>query len=521
MARKSSKSAPPDAGDFAGECQRLSALVSQSSEAMLLTDLNGVVLFANPAFLELSGRTTAEIIGQRLEKLHGQLEDPEWHSRLWKTMSEAGTWKGRITSRRADGRLYLEECVVSQIQDLQGTVTHHAVTKRNITHEHQLEDLFRRSQKLEAVGSLMGGIAHDFNNQIGTILGHSDLLLQQLGGFAEHAKRLEAIRTAAQKTAQITRQLLGFSQRQQSAIRVLDLNAHLQEMLDMLRRLVGENIEVDFQPGDGNLRVRMDPGCLDQVIVNLIVHARDMMREGGWLRIETAEVELAGGMDSRQAPLPAGSYVMLAFRDTGSGPPGPAAPAPEPEPYYAENDPGQHLGLGLAAVHGIIRQCGGQLVVRRLDGASSSLIYLPVAAATAPAAAPREVKAPPPPKAMQSILLVEDEQTLREMTQEMLSRQGYKVVCATDGEEALEICERKGARFDLLFTDMIMPRMNGIALAEKLKQAMPRLKFLLMSGYAQDAHFHQRLVSQGVNFIAKPFTLDHLTRRVREVLQGP
>ncbi len=483
------------------------AFVAQSSEAMLVTDAKGIVEFVNPAFVKISGHAMADAVGKHLKTLHGQVEDKEPHLQMWRALEKDGSWKGQITSKRADGRLYTEECVISPLHDGAGKIAHYIVTKRDMTHEHQLEQLFRHSQKMEAVGSLMGGIAHDFNNLVGAILGHSDLLLEQLSDAPALAKRVEAIRDAAQKTAQITRQLLAFSQRQQSEPRVMDLNVHLQEMMDMIQRLAGENIEVDVSIGDGDMQIKMDPGYLDQVIVNLVVNARDTMPDGGKLNLETASVELAGGMDPDQPELAPGVYVMLSVRDNGTGVP---------------ENVGQRMGLGLAAAHGIIRQCGGQLVLRRQEGAGSAcVVYMPCAAdAVAAAPAAREVKAPPK-AATQSILLVEDEKALREMTKEMLARAGYRVVCAADGEDALKFCEKEVAHFDLLFTDMVMPKMSGIALAERLKKSMPKMKLLVMSGYAQDAKFHQKLLSQGVNFIAKPYTMEHLTRRVREVLRMP
>jgi len=390
---------------------------------------------------------------------------------------------------------------------------------RDVSERQRLEAQLLQSQKMESVGRLAGGVAHDFNNLLGVITGYGDLLLHEIGPGHPSHRRVVEIRKAADRAASLTRQLLAFSRKQVLQLRVLDLNAVVAGIEPMLRRLIGEHIELITALDNGVGRVKADLGQMEQVIANLAVNARDAMPRGGKLLIETGNVELDAVYAATRADARPGPHVMLAVSDTGHGMDAEVL-GHMFEPFYTTKAPGLGTGLGLATVYGIVRQLGGQVMVySEVERGTSFKIYLPRLEAAADqlqvAAA-----AGPPPGGTETVLLVEDEPALRVLVEEILTKGGYHVLQNEKPEAALALAASHGGAIDLVLTDVIMPNMSGRQMADALRLGRPGIRVLFMSGYTDDAISHHGILEPGTHFLEKPFTADGLLRKIREVLEA-
>ncbi|HEX8850621.1 MAG TPA: ATP-binding protein [Gemmatimonadaceae bacterium] len=396
----------------------------------------------------------------------------------------------------------------------------------DITERRLLEDQLRQAQKMEAVGQLAGGIAHDFNNILTAITGFSELLLADTPPEDERRDSITEIRHGADRAAALTRQLLAFSRRQMLQPRLLDLNQTVRGVEAMLRRLIVEDITLILALDPRIGWVRADPGQLEQVLVNLVVNARDAMPRGGSLTIETSNVDLAVAERSaeRRVTIPPGSYVRIAVSDTGVG-------IDERtrtrifEPFFTTKEPGKGTGLGLSTVYGIVKQSGGYIwVYSEPDAGTTFKIYLPRVAAEAGERPERAIASgiddAGVAAASETILLVEDDEAVRGVSRRILMQQGYTVLEASNGVEALRLCEQTARPIDLIVSDMVMPEMNGPELARQVRERHPGTALLFMSGYTRDAALRQSFLEPGTAFIEKPFTPLALARRVREVLDS-
>jgi len=370
---------------------------------------------------------------------------------------------------------------------------------------------------MEAVGRLAGGIAHDFNNLLTAILGTTALVLEDLGLDARARLDIQEIEKAAKRAAGLTRQLLIFSRQQVLEPRALDLNALVGNLEKMLHRLIGEDIELVTKPAASLGAVRADPGQLEQAIVNLVVNARDAMPQGGRLTIETAEVELDRSYVTGHVPTRPGRYVLLAISDTGVGMDA-ATKARLFEPFFTTKEPGRGTGLGLATVYGIVKQSDGYIwAYSELGHGTTFKMYLPRVAELA--TAPESTRGTPTPaRGSETVLVVEDQEEVRNLTQRVLEARGYAVLAAANGAEALEIVDRHPTPIHLMITDVVMPGMNGREVAQLACAKRKDLKVLFVSGYTGEAVFQHRLLEPGVAFLQKPFTPDALARKTREVL---
>jgi PAS domain S-box-containing protein len=393
----------------------------------------------------------------------------------------------------------------------------------DITDRKQLADQLRQSQKLQAIGELAGGVAHDFNNLLMVVKGHAEMLLDRLPrGPADRQnpalQNVEQIQQAAERAAALTRQLLAFSRMQVLQPRVLDLNEVVAGMIQMVSRVIGANIELAFLPG-GNLgRVKADPSQIEQVALNLVVNARDAMPDGGRLTIETSNVQLERDYATQHAVVDPGPYVMLTVSDTGTGMDA-ATKARIFEPFFTTKAQGRGTGLGLATVYGVVKQSGGYVwVYSELGHGTTFKVYLPMVQAPAEKTAPEKIAQRHEP-GTETILLVEDEQSVRELVREYLSARGYQVLDAADGQQALEIAAAHTGKIQLLITDVVMPRLSGRELAARLAAARPDLKVLYISGYTDDSVFRHGVLQGGMDFLQKPFNLKALAAKIREVLE--
>src|SRR6266571_2591092 len=395
-------------------------------------------------------------------------------------------------------------------------------TQRDITDVKRLEDQLRQAQKMEAVGRLAGGVAHDFNNLLTAILGSVELLLRDLEPASPLRQDAGEIKKAGERAAGLTRQLLAYSRRQVLRPEVLDLNRVVADMDRMLRRLIGEDVDLVTRLAPHLDAVRADRGQIEQVLVNLVLNARDAMPQGGKLTIETANVELDPGYVETHEGARAGAYALLAVSDTGSGMDAETT-AHLFEPFFTTKEVGKGTGLGLATVYGIVKQSEGYITAYSEPGHGTTFkIYLPRAAA--PGAASPTPPAPPAPQGKataggsETILVVEDEEAVRSLSRRALEASGYTVLAAADGPDAVRRLERYGGPIHLVLTDVIMPGMNGRELAQRLVQRRPGLRVLYMSGYPGDAIVHRGALEPGTAFLQKPFMPEDLARKVREVL---
>jgi two-component system cell cycle sensor histidine kinase/response regulator CckA len=389
---------------------------------------------------------------------------------------------------------------------------------RDITERKLLEEQLRQSQKMEAIGQLAGGIAHDFNNLLTSIIGYSELTMKRLQPEDSLRHNIEEIRKAGDRAASLTRQLLAFSRKQVLQPKVLDLNAIVTDLEKMLRRLIGEDIDLRTVLQPELASIKADPGQIEQVLMNLAVNARDAMPQGGKLTIETKTVYLDEEYAKHHIAVIPGHYVMLAVSDNGIGI-DEQTQARIFEPFFTTKEVGKGTGLGLSTVYGIVKQSGGNIWVYSEIGRGTTFrVHLPCVDEGAQRYK-RTTETEEDIQGTETILLAEDEEMVRKLAREVLEMYGYQVLEAVDGDAALLICEQHKQAIHLLITDVIMPGMSGRGLADRLLQVRPEMKVLYMSGYTDDAIVHQGVLDEGTNFIQKPFSTNDLARKVREVLQ--
>jgi nitrogen-specific signal transduction histidine kinase/ActR/RegA family two-component response regulator len=388
----------------------------------------------------------------------------------------------------------------------------------DVTERHRLEEHFRQAQRMEAIGQLAGGIAHDFNNILGVIVGYGEIVLRRLPPADALKGKVAEILKAAERASALTRQLLAFSRKQVLQPRVLDLNDVVAGMDMLFQRLIGENIELTMAFGERVASVRADPGQVEQVLMNLVVNARDAIAGAGSIVIETREVDLDAAYVSLHPSAHPGPHVVMSIRDTGEGMDA-ATLARIFEPFFTTKPVGKGTGLGLSTVYGIVDQSGGHVQVTSAPGRGSTFeVYLPRLEDAV--TAPRALETPPPSSRAETILLVEDEGALRGLVNETLSLDGYRVLAAATPAEALDIALAHPGPIDAVLTDVVMPGMSGRDLAERLKALRPLAPIVYMSGYTDDAIGVGGLLDPGTLFLQKPFTSTALLWKIREAVDG-
>ena len=494
--------------------QRFATAFRASPDGITINSLpDGCFIEANDAFLTMLEYERAELIGRAPLDL-GLWEDGEQRvSLLRKLENREPIRRHEALFRTKSGKLRQLEFSAENIE-INGAACLLCIS-RDVTEMRSLERQMRQSQKMEAIGRLAGGVAHDFNNLLGVISGYGDLLRRSLPLDDPRHGKVEQILKAAGRAAGLTRRLLAFSRQQVLQPKVLDLNHVVADMDKMLHRLIGEDIELAAALQPGLWRVRADPGQIEQIVMNLVVNARDAMPQGGRLTIETANAELdAVRLASHALPGP-GQYVLLAVSDSGCGIDA-ETQSHLFEPFFTTKPVGQGTGLGLSTVYGIVKQSNGSIWVYSEVGVGTTFkIYLPRVDEVA-SAAPHE-----PPAAAggsETVLLVEDEKALREVVQETLEANGYTVLAAPGGAEALQIASTYAGPIHAMVIDLVMPGMGGRRTVEEVAPGHPEMKILYMSGYSNEAVAHQGMLSPGAAFLGKPFTAEGLLRRLRELL---
>jgi hypothetical protein len=392
------------------------------------------------------------------------------------------------------------------------------IIAEDITERRALEDQFRQAQKMEAVGRLAGGVAHDFNNLLLVISGYAEVMLEQLERESSLHQKAVAIQQSADRATTLTRQLLAFSRKQLLELKVVDVNAIVADMERLLRPLIGENIELVTKLGSELGRTRADSGQLEQVLMNLVVNSKDAMPEGGRITIATENVTLDDSYRRKHTFIQPGPYVMLSVSDTGVGM-SKETQAQIFEPFFTTKEKGKGTGLGLSTVYGIVKQSGGYVFVQSELGRGSTFrIYLPRVDDPAETYSPTKT-AQEAINGTETVLLVEDEESVRQLVKETLQARGYRVMEAENGRAGLEVAESYGGTIDMVITDVVMPGMSGRELAKKLVAARPNTKVLYLSGYTEDSVVQQDVLGSGTSFLQKPFTLQTLAKKVREILR--
>jgi PAS domain S-box-containing protein len=490
---------------------RFRRLAESGIIGITISDATGRVLEANDTFLGMAGSSREDLLAGRIV---WQFLAPGGRSRGAASADAAPpgrAWEGEY--RRKDGRPVPVLVAVAPLENGESISISLDLSERK-----RLEEQFRQAQKMEAVGRLAGGIAHDFNNVLSVVLSYSELIGAELEPDEPLRADVEEIRTAALRATDLTRQLLAFSRQQILEPKLLSLNRTLAGMERMLRRLLGADIALTILHGAELWNVEADPGQIEQIVMNLAVNARDAMPEGGKLTIQTGNVELDEEYARAHHDVPAGAYVMLAVSDTGTGMDA-ETQARIFEPFFTTKEKGKGTGLGLATVFGIVKQSRGHIWVYSEPGKGTTFkIYFPRGTGTADVR-PSERPAPESVRGNETILLVEDDAQVRAVARNVLRRNGYVVLEASNGGEALLICEQHGAKIDLLLTDVVLPLTSGRQLAERLRPMRPQMKVLFMSGYTDDAVLQHGILDSGVAYLQKPLTPASLTRKVREVLE--
>ncbi|MDX6614104.1 MAG: hypothetical protein QOD75_3290 [Blastocatellia bacterium] len=506
---------------------RFVSLVEESSDVISIIEPKGKVLYESPSVERVFGYNMAELLGKNLgEFVHpGDLAAARATIR---TVCEKSGMRARLELRlmHKDGQYIDVEAVMTNLLD-DPNISGIVINSRNIVERkqaeealHESEEQLRQSQKMDAVGQLAGGVAHDFNNLLAVIIGYSDLLLVRSGTdlSKDSQRKVEQISKAGHRAAGLTRQLLAFSRRQVLQPKLLDLNTVVGDMDTMLKRLIGEHLEMTtiLDPALGV--VKADPGQIEQVLLNLVVNARDAMPAGGKLTIETANILIDRLYVQTHRSIEPGPYVMLAVSDTGLGMDA-ALKARIFEPFFTTKEKDKGTGLGLSTVYGIVKQSGGSVWVYSEPGRGTTFkIYLPCVDQDADVATADLASSDY--RGTETVLLVEDEESVREIAKEILTMNGYRVLRASNGDEALEVSRQHDGVIDLLVTDVVMPNMGGPELAGILAQTRPEMHTLYMSGYTDDAIVRHGVLREETAFLQKPFTAVDFGRKLREVLSS-
>lgn len=507
-------------------------IAENTSDLICLIDIDRNYTYVSPSYREVLGYNPESILGDSCFAVVHPDDRELAEDEASQAIADKKLHRLEVRLKHKDGNWKAFETLGNWIYDSEGRPQHGILVSRDITERKHAEETLRESeeklrlseeqlrmsQKLEAVGQLAGGVAHDFNNLLTVITGYSDLVLARLDESDDNRTKIEEVKRAALRASSLTRQLLAFSRKQVLQPKLFNLNDLVADMSKMLQRLIGENIEMTTCCGP-EAPINADPGQIEQVLMNLVVNARDAMPNGGRVRVETSRVEIDEGYAMTHLNVQPGSYVMLAVSDTGSGMDAETRKHIF-EPFFTTKELGKGTGLGLSTVYGIVKQSGGNIwVYSEPDHGTVFKVYLPAVAQTN-TEADAAPKATSIPRGTETILIVEDESQIRQLASECFTHCGYNVLSTSDGLEALQLIERLREPIDLILSDVVMPKVSGRELAERVSILWPSTKVLFMSGYTNDAIVNHGILDGATWFIQKPFALDVLARLVRTVLDS-
>ncbi len=495
---------------------RLVKAIEQAGESILIADASGNILYANPAFAEITGYSVHEVLGQTPAILKSGTHDRSFYESIWSTIKGGNVWRGHFVNRKKDGTLYNETATISPIRDETGNVLNYVMVGRDITSEVTLQKQLLQAQKMEAIGTLAGGIAHDFNNLLQAILGYADLLLIRKAPDDPDRHKIEIIHRAARDGADLVSRILTFSRKGEAKTRPIDLNREIRRAEELLRRTVSKMIEIRLELADDLRIIDADPAQLEQILLNLAVNAQHAMPDGGQFLIKTSNTSLDGEYLQTYPHIKPGKHVLLAVSDTGIGM---TLDVQDRifDPFFTTKANGEGTGLGLAMVHGIIAQHRGHIMCYSQPGIGTAFrIYFPVSSAEQLLEPPeiREIAA----FGTETILLVDDDDRVRDMAREMIQGSGYHVLPARNGEEALQVYMENRGAIALTILDLIMPGMGGKKCLEELLRIDPQIKVLIASGYSSRNIEFDNQLEAAVGFIRKPYDANAILGAVRDAL---
>lgn len=501
------------------EKQRLSSVIEQTTESIIITDLSGNIVYANRGFEKMTGYSATEVLGKNPQFLKSGKTPLETYQEIWAQLFRGESWRGRLYNLRKNGELYLEEALIFPLKNPVGQITHYAAIKIDITEKEELEQQLNQSRKMEAIGKLAGGIAHDFNNILTTIVGNAEMGTVKSRKSSELHRHFTEIFTSGKRASKLTGQLLAFSRRQMIKPVVLNFNQVINEMDDMLQRLIGADVRYELETTRDILPVLADESQIQQILMNLVVNADDAMAgqpPPRNLRIATGQVFIDEKHAHRFEGVSAGNFALLEVADTGCG-------MSEElinhifEPFFTTKPMGKGTGLGLATVYGILKQNNAIIDVKSSPGLSAAFrVYWPIAKGEI-----QEDQQPEPLEDLkahgnETILLVEDDEGVRRFAADGLGRLGYRVVPVEDGQKALSLVEKQPDEFSLVFTDVIMPEMSGMELAAAIQSRFPSISMIFSTGYTDD--FLNGRCEIPDRLIYKPYTIDEVARHIRSML---
>jgi PAS domain S-box-containing protein len=497
---------------------RLASIIDSSEDAILSKDLKGIITSWNKGAERIYGYTPEEVVGKNITLLTPSDRPDEIPKILEKIARGERVEQHESMRLTKDGRRLDVSVSVSPLRNAAGDIVGASAIARDITAQRRAEGQLRQSQKMEAIGRLAGGVAHDFNNVLGIINACAEFLRDRIDPAAEPSLYVENIKKAIERGRALTKQLLAFSRTSAIQPRVLDLNERLRDITKLLRPLLGDDVEILVVPKTASAVVEADPGQLDQIVVNLAVNARDAMPRGGKFILETSAMRLDDGFAEQHQVMAPGKYVVLAVSDTGGGM-DETTVARIFEPFFTTKEAGKGTGLGLATVYGIVKQSAGHIMVYSEPGQGTTFkIYLPSADHKIGVKSKPEVETVSPKRQGATILLVEDDEIMRSLTRKLLQEHGYTVFEADDGKSALEWVRSHAGPIDLLLTDVVMRRMSGPELVERLSKSRPTLKVVYMSGYTGELMANRQVLKPGVTLLEKPFSRTALLNTIHATL---
>jgi PAS domain S-box-containing protein len=501
----------------------LSRSVEQSPASIMITDLKGNIEYINPKFTEVTGYSFDEAKGKNPSILKSDETPKEMYKELWETITSGGEWKGEFHNKKKNGDLFWELAYIAPIKNEQRQTTHYLAVKEDITERKLLQQQLTQTQKMESIGTLAGGIAHDFNNLLTVINGFSDLLLMKLKENDLYYKEVSAIRSAGEKATKLTRQILAFSRKQIFQPKIISINDVVSDLDKMIHRLIGEDINIDVNLYPDIPNIKADPGQIEQILINLIVNARDAINQKTEkasekkIIIETDIIYLNDTFLEKHIGSSSGLHTCFSVKDSGIGMSNETKQKIF-DPFFTTKDKGKGTGLGLSTVYGIVKQNNGSIYVYSEPGIGSVFkIYWPASKTKLTTKISEEI-IESELQGNEIILLAEDDEEVRNFAFAALKDFGYLVYPVENGKKALNLVKNKNIKVDLLFTDMVMPDMNGKELSERIKEISPNICILFASGYADNYIINSGELDKNINFLQKPYSINMLLKKVREVL---
>jgi two-component system, cell cycle sensor histidine kinase and response regulator CckA len=498
--------------------RRLATAIEQSIESIMMTDKTGKITYVNPAFEQISGYRSEEVLGRDTRFLKSDIHDSAHYKDLVDAIRGGNSWKGRIASQRRDGKIIYEDLAISPVRDSSGEIVSFVDVAHDVTEHIALEKQLIQAQKMESIGTLAGGVAHDFNNLLQVVLGYSELILADERFESRIRDDLGKINQAARTGADLVQSLLTFSRKTETKPRPLNLNHQIDRVRKLLSRTVPKMIEIQLNLCGDLSSINADPTQVEQILMNLAVNARDAMPDGGKLLIETQNATLDEDYCKTHLGSTPGDYVLLQFSDTGQGMDRDTLEHIF-EPFYTTKGVGEGTGLGLAMVYGIVKQHGGYIMCYSKPGQGTTFkIFFP--AEPSHYETGRESLKPTSRGGTETILLVDDEVLIRDLGERILNRVGYTVITASNGKEALEIYRKKQSRIGLVILDLIMPEMGGKQCLEEMLKICPQAKVLIASGYRANGPAKEAVGAGAKGFVTKPYDMNRMIQTVRDVLDG-